>query len=232
MTDTLCTALLKAQTVMMGAKKDGTNPFFKSKYTTLNSVWEAAKDPLHENGLSLLQPIDIVGGQAVVKTIILHISGERIESNCPIVCAKQNDPQALGSAITYARRYSLASIMGIMTEQDDDAEKAMARNNNAPKPQQKSPQQTKPKEKEYPINVGKSGTFSYKKWLDIFINGAKGAGADVSINGVKNCIDVDKLLELNFAAINDVVQDYPEARAIIDSAINEKRNPSPAAKAV
>lgn len=212
---------------MMGAKKDGTNPFFKSKYPTLNSVWEAAKDPLHENGLSLLQPIDIVGGQSVVKTIILHISGEKIESNCPIVCAKQNDPQALGSAITYARRYSLASIMGIMTEQDDDAEKAMDRNN-APKPQQ-----TKPKEKEYPINVGKSGKFHYKKWLDIFINGAKGDGADVSINGVKNCTDLDKLLELNFAAINEVVQDHPEAREIIDSAISEKKKqPSTAAKEV
>lgn len=205
MTDTLCTALLKAQSVMMGAKKDGTNPFFKSKYTTLNSVWEAAKDPLHENGLSLLQPIDIVGGQAVVKTIILHISGERIESNCPIVCAKQNDPQALGSAITYARRYSLASIMGIMTEQDDDAEKAMARNNNAPKPQQ-----NKPQEKTYQL-VGAKGNHTYEQWLKAFERVANG------------CQSIDAMQGYNVNQINAVTKDHPEAVELIKFMVEKKK---------
>ncbi len=120
-------ALLQAQKEMMGASKDAKNPFFKSKYATLNSVWAAAKEPLHNNGIVCLQPIDLLDGQQVVKTVLIHESGESIESNCPIICAKQNDPQAMGSAITYARRYSLASILGMMTDEDDDGEKAMAR---------------------------------------------------------------------------------------------------------
>lgn len=123
----IASALLKAQTEIMTAGKDAKNPFFKSKYATLNSVWEAVKEPLHDNGLSLLQPISIENNQPVVKTILLHTSGEMITSDCPIICAKQNDPQALGSAITYARRYSMASLLGVMTDEDDDGEKAMNR---------------------------------------------------------------------------------------------------------
>lgn len=123
----IASALLKAQTEIMTAGKDAKNPFFKSKYATLNSVWEAVKEPLHDNELSLLQPISIENNQPVVKTILLHTSGEMITSDCPIICAKQNDPQALGSAITYARRYSMASLLGVMTDEDDDGEKAMNR---------------------------------------------------------------------------------------------------------
>lgn len=123
----LSTALNKAQSQMMCAGKDGNNPFFKSKYATLNSVWEAVKDALLSNGLSALQPISYKEGNPVVKTVIMHTSGQFITGECPIICAKQNDPQALGSAITYARRYSLASILGVMTDEDDDGEQAMAR---------------------------------------------------------------------------------------------------------
>ncbi len=123
----LAAALNKAQAQMMGATKDAKNPFFKSKYATLNSVWEAVKDAVLANGLTVLQPIYLNQNQPVVKTTIMHTSGQFITSECPIVCAKANDPQALGSAITYARRYSLASMLGVMTDEDDDAERAMNR---------------------------------------------------------------------------------------------------------
>lgn len=116
-------ALLKAQNQFMTASKDAKNPFFKSKYATLNSVWEAVEKALHDNGLSCLQPIK----GNMVQTVILHTSGQYISSECPIICAKEKDPQALGSAITYARRYALASMLGVMTDDDDDAEKAMNR---------------------------------------------------------------------------------------------------------
>lgn len=136
----ITSALLKAQKEMMGAVKDAKNPFFKSNYATLNSVWEACKDALHNNDLVLLQPIDIIDGVQVLKTILMHTSGEQITSICPILCTKQNDPQAMGSAITYARRYSLASIIGIVTDDDDDGNKAS--NKEQQKKQEPAPEDT------------------------------------------------------------------------------------------
>lgn len=139
----LAVALNKAQADFMVAKKDAKNPFFKSKYATLNAVYEAVAEALLKNGLSVIQPI--VGD--AVETTIIHTSGQFITSSCPIVCAKQNDPQAMGSAITYARRYSLASLLGVMTDEDDDGEKAMARP--SPKPTVKdAPKAEKKQEKE------------------------------------------------------------------------------------
>lgn len=138
----LAVALNKAQADFMVAKKDAKNPFFKSKYATLNAVYEAVAEALLKNGLSVIQPI--VGD--AVETTIIHTSGQFITSSCPIVCAKQNDPQAMGSAITYARRYSLASLLGVMTDEDDDGEKAMAR----PAPKQAVKESPKQAVKEAP----------------------------------------------------------------------------------
>lgn len=123
----IASALVKAQAKFMGAAKDAKNPFFKSTYATLNAVWEAVAPALTEAGLTVIQPIVYIDGSAFVRTTVIHTSGQFITSECPIVCARQNDPQALGSAITYARRYSLASMLGVMTCEDDDAEKAMNR---------------------------------------------------------------------------------------------------------
>jgi hypothetical protein len=125
----LAAALNKAQSEMMCASKDAKNPFFKSTYATLNSVWEAVKDALLNNGLTALQPIKHDNGSPIVQTIIMHVSGQYITGECPIICAKEKDPQALGSAITYARRYSLAAMLGVVTDEDDDAEKNMVINN-------------------------------------------------------------------------------------------------------
>lgn len=133
----LAKALNAAQSQIMVATKDAKNPFFKSTYATLNSVWEAVKDAVLANGLTIIQPIACGDGHPVVKTTIMHTSGQYITSECPIVCAKQNDPQALGSAITYARRYSLASMLGVMTD-DDDAEQAMNRSRPSPSQPSKS----------------------------------------------------------------------------------------------
>ena len=121
----LAMALNKAQAEMGGAAKDANNPFFKSKYADLGSVIRAIKEPFASNGLSYSQfPIseaDTVG----VDTILMHSSGEWIESRLLLPMVKA-DPQKAGSAITYARRYALAAIVGIATE-DDDAEDATRR---------------------------------------------------------------------------------------------------------
>lgn len=119
-------ALLKAQTEMGNAKKTGSNPHFKSKFADLNSVRDAVIPILNDNGIIVLQPMVTVDGKEYINTRLLHESGEMIESNTLILCKAQNDPQAYGSGITYARRYGLQSLVCIGAE-DDDSEKAMGR---------------------------------------------------------------------------------------------------------
>lgn len=123
-------ALLKAQSEMGNAVKDSSNPFFKSKYADLNSVREACIPILNQNGISAFQPMVHIEGKNFIKTILLHKSGEFISGLTEIVYSKQNDAQAQGSGITYARRYGLQSLVNIGSE-DDDGNKASepAKNN-------------------------------------------------------------------------------------------------------
>lgn len=114
----LATALAKAQGVMAGAKKDCTNPFFHSKYADLASMWDACRQPLSENGLSVVQTTHVDADRVYLLTQLFHNSGEWIQGKYPITPTK-NDPQGMGSAITYARRYTLAAIVGIAPEDDD-----------------------------------------------------------------------------------------------------------------
>ena len=120
----ISTALLKAQSQMSNPKKGSTNPFFKSKYADLNSIREAVIPVLNENGISVLQPIVHVDGKNFVKTILLHESGELMESLTEIIYNKVNDAQAQGSGISYARRYALQSFVCVGAD-DDDGQKAV-----------------------------------------------------------------------------------------------------------
>jgi len=113
-------ALKQFQSECPGIKKDSTNPFFKSKYADLAGIWETIQPILAKCDLVVIQPIR---GREIITTLI-HSSGETVESNTPIVCKSENNPQDFGSAITYARRYALSSLLGIVTEDDDDGNKA------------------------------------------------------------------------------------------------------------
>lgn len=119
-------ALLKAQEAMGAAKKDASNPFYKSSYADLGAVMEACKKELNDNGILVLQPVGSDEMGVYVETILLHESGEYISDRMRISQKEENNPQAQGSAITYARRYSLQSMVFIPAE-DDDAESAMKR---------------------------------------------------------------------------------------------------------
>lgn len=128
----IATALLKAQSEMSNPKKGATNPFFKSKYADLNAIREAVIPTLNGNGISVLQPIVHVDGHNFVKTILLHESGELMESLTEIIYNKQNDAQAQGSGISYARRYALQSFVCVGAD-DDDGNKAVQQKPNATK---------------------------------------------------------------------------------------------------
>jgi hypothetical protein len=119
----LIKALIEAQSEMGNATKDSTNPFFKSKYADLNSVREACIPILNKHKVVVLQPIVVQDGKNYVRTILMHESGEMFDSFTEIVYSKQNDAQAQGSGITYARRYGLQSLVNIGAE-DDDGNKA------------------------------------------------------------------------------------------------------------
>ncbi len=133
----IATALNKAQAEMSGAQKKSANPFFKSKYANLEEIINCVKTPFADNGLSYMQWPIAKDGYAGVETIIMHISGEWISSELMLKCSK-NDPQGMGSAITYARRYSLQAAAGVPSE-DDDGNKATS----PQKPTYTPPQQTK-----------------------------------------------------------------------------------------
>lgn len=118
--DALATALAKAQGAMESAKKDSANPFFKSKYADLASVWRACREELTKNGLSIVQMP--TGGPTPlgVTTMLAHSSGQYIASSFKME-GKKSDPQSLGSLITYAKRYALSAMVGLSTEDDDGA---------------------------------------------------------------------------------------------------------------
>jgi len=119
----LAAALAKAQGEFTAAKFDATNPFLKSKYASLGSVIEAAKPVMAKNGLSVTQPVMGDGETISVDTILMHTSGEWIESVMILPLNKESgksQAQAAGSVITYLRRYSLAAILGMYSDDDTD----------------------------------------------------------------------------------------------------------------
>lgn len=123
--DALAKALCKAQAEMVPAVKDSDNPFFKSKYADYSSVWKACHKALTNNGLAVGQLMEPSEKGILLTTIIMHESGQWLSGSQPISAIKQ-DPQGIGSAITYARRYGLAAILALPQE-DDDGEIAMNR---------------------------------------------------------------------------------------------------------
>lgn len=128
MNSNIAKALVEVQKEMGSVKKGADNPFFRSKYADLTSIIQTVMPVLNKHGISVLQKQE-TGNEttpASVITTLLHESGEEVSSRTPIVVAKQNDPQALGSAISYARRYGLQSLVCLPAE-DDDGERAMGR---------------------------------------------------------------------------------------------------------
>jgi len=121
----LAAALAKAQSQISGAVKDAANPFFKSRYADLESVWQACRKPLTDNGLSVVQTSRYTEHGLLLVTTLLHSSGEWISGEMPVL-VKDNSPQAQGSGLTYARRYALAALVGIY-QTDDDGEAAQGR---------------------------------------------------------------------------------------------------------
>ena len=127
----LTAKLLKVQQEIAGVKKTAENPFFNSMYFDINGLLDVVKPVLSKHGLVILQPLDMVEGKSCIVTMIIDPeSGEELASAIPL--PELSNPQQMGSAITYYRRYSLQSILSLQSV-DDDAETAMSRKPKAPK---------------------------------------------------------------------------------------------------
>jgi len=115
----IATALVKAQKAFGPALKSSTNPHFKSRYADLAACVEAVIQGLNDNGIALIQKNYDCNDGVMVETVFLHESGEMLECGILHVPAAKQDPQGFGSALTYARRYSLMAACGIAPEDDD-----------------------------------------------------------------------------------------------------------------
>ena len=120
----LAKALIGFNSEVTKISKSAENPFFKSKYATLDNIVDEVRPILAKHGLSILQFPGGDGENVIMKTMLLHESGEWIESEPLIMKPVKNDPQAVGSCVTYARRYSIGSFLSLNTGEDDDGQKA------------------------------------------------------------------------------------------------------------
>ena len=120
----LSTALAAAQGALKNPPKNKVNPHFKSRYVDLSDGLDAIRECLSKNGLAFIQGTSISDGMIVLNTRITHKSGQWLESDYPV--GGFGRPQEMGSAMTYARRYALFSLVGVAGEDDDDGNAAQA----------------------------------------------------------------------------------------------------------
>lgn len=137
----LSQALAKFNAKVVKVEKDGTNPFLKNKYATLDNIVDAVRPLLAEHGLSVMQvPTDGESGSISMKTVLIHESGEWLESGTLTMKPVKQTPQEIGSVLTYARRYQLSAFLSLNTGEDDDGNSSSGVTG---KPENKKPQTKK-----------------------------------------------------------------------------------------
>jgi hypothetical protein len=140
-TKNITKALIAFHKTGASAKKAANNPYFKSKYATLEEVIDTARQA-GEFGLSFTQLIDFDEGRIFVSTILMHESGETLVSRTPVLVKDMSDPQKMGSGITYAKRYGLQAAFGLPSEDDDgNAAAAPSKSKTPPPSNQPKPQE-------------------------------------------------------------------------------------------
>ena len=174
----IASALVKAQKEFGPALKSSTNPAFRSRYADLSACVEAVIDALNNNDIFMMQPTHECDNGVIVETIFIHSSGEQISSGKLHVPATKHDAQGYGSALTYARRYSLMTACGIAPE-DDDGNSAAKTKAPPAKPAAQPPKASPPpaniEGKEGPwqlkVSIEPEGTFT--DWADIVMDATK-----------------------------------------------------------
>jgi hypothetical protein len=197
----IAAALAKAQGEMRNAVKGAENPHFRSRYADLADVWDAVREPLSRNGLAIVQVPSFADGRATVETMVMHTSGQWIAGALAAPVAKP-DPQGVGSAITYLRRYSLAGMAGVAQDDDDgnaasEAQKP-AQRKAPPKPPQETGEEASEKQTDLLAKLIKSHVFTDIERAGVEKRLAAGmtkARATEAIDWAQECIKVRKAKE-------------------------------------
>lgn len=159
----IAAALVKAQKGFGPALKTSTNPHFRNKYAALDACVEAVLDALNENGIMLMQQTHLCEDGVIVETTFIHESGEVMSGGKLHVPAAKSDPQGYGSALTYARRYSLQAACGIAPEDDDGNQASASVQNRQPARPVAQPAKPQPKPAAAPAKMeGKDGPWQLK----------------------------------------------------------------------
>lgn len=143
----LASALCKVQATMQPIARSADNPFFSSRYSDLSAVWEGIRKPLTDNGFCVIQAADVDESLVIVTTTLLHSSGQFVKSRIRMRPVK-SDPQGIGSAITYARRYALSAIVGACSEGEDDDGNAASRAQGGSPEGQRPPRRNQPAQRQ------------------------------------------------------------------------------------
>ena len=184
--ENICKAFVKFQSEFKGMKPDSSNPFFKSTYISLDGILETVRPILAKNGLAVIQEATGDGDYIFVKTKLIHESGEMIETEVLKMKPQKNDPQSMGSCITYSKRYQLAALLGICECIDDDANIATYGNS--------SPEQSK-----------SNGKLSAKQVGRLLAIGLKAGIKEPEIKKViKAEFGKDKIEDLSIEAYNSI----------------------------
>ena len=215
----IAAALVKAQKAFGPALKTSTNPAFRSKYAKLENCIEAVIDALNDNGIMLMQQTRACEDGVIVETTFIHESGEMLSGGILHVPAAKHDPQGYGSALTYARRYSLQAACGIAPE-DDDGEASMKayrpQEKPAAKPVAQPAPQPAPQPKASPAKMeGKEGDWQLKVSAD--------PGFDIA-EWVKLVNDVAMIALGQAASKDDVMSIFKMNRNIFDRMKLEDKN--------
>lgn len=206
----LTAALSKAQGAMGHAVKDTENTYFNSKYATLAAVLDVIREPFRDNGLCVTQRTAFTGADVILITTLWHSSGQFISGEYPVRPTK-NDPQGFGSAMTYARRYTLSAIAGI-AQDDDDGNAASGKAESKAKEQSKPPPK-KSKKDDPPVQ-------RLNELLE------KGCGVPLSdVAGLDRI--VAWLSDGNYASHEDATRTDADANAVLNAALDvgkERKN--------
>ena len=179
----IATALVKAQQEFGPALKTSSNPHFRTKYADLSACIEAVIDGLNNNGIYLMQLTDEHLDGIKIQTVFIHESGEQMSSGWLYVPAAKNDPQGFGSALTYARRYSIMVACGIAPADDDGnaaskpapvaAPKPVPKPVEAPKPPAPTlsapPKKVEGADKEWQLKVSAQPDTDFADWLAVLV---------------------------------------------------------------
>jgi hypothetical protein len=223
----IASALVKAQKAFGPALKTSTNPHFRNKYAALDACIEAVIDALNDNGIMLMQQTHLCEDGVIVETIFIHESGETMSGGKLHVPAAKHDPQGYGSALTYAKRYSLQSACGIAPEDDDgnkganSVQQKQAASKPAPKPAPaaKAPLSAEGKDTEWQLKVTAEPDGDHGEWSQLVID-----ATTLQIAQAKSEAEVMSIFKTNRNIYEEVKKGSPTAYEVLLEEFKTARN--------